>query len=55
MRSSVVDQSQILSDPKFVAIGLNLRQLCSDGEQKLELLWAEKIGRCDTYCEGSFH
>lgn len=50
----VTDDSQILTDPRIIAVTPHLRQLCADGEYQLELQWAKKISNCENCWEGNF-
>ena len=44
---------QVLVDPQIVHIAPHLRQLCSEGEYRLEAHWAEKICYCRTQDQGT--
>lgn len=44
--------SQVLTDPRIVEITPHLRELCSEGECRLEAYWAEEIGKLKTEAEG---
>lgn len=43
---------QVLNDPRIVEITPHLRQLCADGEYRLEAYWVEKLTRFETQEDG---
>lgn len=46
--------TQVIADLRIVKITPHLRQLCSDGECRLEAYWAEKIGHFKLESQGNF-
>lgn len=45
---------QILNDPRIVQITPHLRQLCADGEYRLEAYWVEKLTRFEPQEDGMY-